>query len=114
MEAIPRVTSVAWAADSRTLFYATEDATTKRSDTVFRHQIGGTGPDPVVLEEKDERFNLRVERTRSGEFLLAGSWSHTTTEVRFLRARSPKSLTSSPPVQDQEYDVDHRGAFTSG
>ena len=58
VEAIPRVTSVAWAADGRTLFYATEDATTKRSDTIFRHQIGDGGPDTVVLEEKDERFNL--------------------------------------------------------
>ena len=36
-ESIARVTSVAWAADDRTLFYSTEDPTTKRADTVFRH-----------------------------------------------------------------------------
>ena len=111
VEAIPRVTSVAWAADGRTLFYATEDATTKRSDTIFRHQIGNGGPDTMVLEEKDERFNLNVERTRSGEYLLAESWSHTTTEIRFLAARSPRSAWTliAPRVPDQEYSVDHRG-----
>ncbi len=97
-EAIPRVTSVAWATDNRTLFYATEDATTKRPDTVFRHQVGGTGPDPVVLQEKDERFTLRISRTRSGEYLPASSSSHTSTEIRFLAARSPRGAwTVIPP-----------------
>ena len=111
-EAIPRVTSVAWATDNRTLFYATEDATTKRPDTVFRHQVGGAGPDPVVLQEKDERFTLRVSRTRSGEYLLARSSSHTSTEIRFLAARSPRGAWTviAPRMTDQEYDVDHRGS----
>jgi oligopeptidase B len=33
----PRVTSVEWAADNRTLFLTTEDKVTKRSDTLWRH-----------------------------------------------------------------------------
>lgn len=36
-----RVTSVVWAADNKTLFYGTEDATTKRSDRIFRMPLGG-------------------------------------------------------------------------
>ncbi len=32
-----RVGSLVWAADSRTLFYSTEDETTKRQDRIFRH-----------------------------------------------------------------------------
>ena len=35
-----RVGSLAWAADSRTLFYSTEDETTKRQDRIFRHILG--------------------------------------------------------------------------
>ena len=35
-----RVGSLAWAADSRTLFYSTEDETTKRQDHIFRHALG--------------------------------------------------------------------------
>jgi len=111
-ESIARVTSVAWAADDRTLFYSTEDPTTKRADTVFRHRRGGSGPDPVVLEEKDERFNLLVSRTRSGEHLLATAYSHTSTEVRFLRATTPTTAWEliAPRVADQQYAVDHRGS----
>ena len=35
-----RVTSMAWAADNKTLFLTTEDAVTKRSDKLFRHVLG--------------------------------------------------------------------------
>ncbi|MGB7846176.1 MAG: hypothetical protein WBL63_11210, partial [Candidatus Acidiferrum sp.] len=34
-----RVTSVAWAMDSRTLFYVTEDDVTKRSNQLWRHEF---------------------------------------------------------------------------
>ncbi len=32
--------SLAWAADSATLFYTTEDEQTKRHDRLFRHALG--------------------------------------------------------------------------
>ena len=35
-----RVTSLAWAADNKTLFLTTEDAVTKRSDKLWRHVLG--------------------------------------------------------------------------
>jgi len=41
-ERIERVTSVVWATDSKTLFYVTEDAVTKRSDKFFRHVLALT------------------------------------------------------------------------
>ncbi|MGB6899152.1 MAG: hypothetical protein WBE12_11205, partial [Candidatus Acidiferrum sp.] len=44
-EAIERVTSAVWAADSRTLFYTVEDATTKRSYRLYRHAAGSAEPD---------------------------------------------------------------------
>jgi oligopeptidase B len=50
-----RVGSIAWAADSTTLFYTTEDEVTKRHDHVFRHRLGDSAAQDVVVYE--ERMN---------------------------------------------------------
>jgi oligopeptidase B len=85
-----RVGSLAWAADSQTLFYTTEDEVTKRHDHLFRHRLGDVlAQDVVVYEELDERFNLGVGRTRDGKYLLMEAGSHTTNECRFLGAGEP-------------------------
>ncbi len=105
-----RVVSFAWAADSATLFYTTEDAVTKRHDKVFRHSVGSIEPDPLIFEETDERFNVGVGRTRDGKYILIESGSHTTSEYRFLTAESPRSELTliAPRINDQEYYPDHR------
>src|SRR5437899_1975466 len=79
---IERVTSAAWAADNRTLFYTVEDETTKRSYRLYRHVLGASEPDALLYEEADERFRTDVQRTRSGGFLLLTIASHTASEVR--------------------------------
>src|SRR5918912_779992 len=56
-EKIERVGSVMWATDNKTLFYSTEDATTKRSDKFFRHVIG-TDKSDLIYEDKDELFDV--------------------------------------------------------
>jgi oligopeptidase B len=87
-----RVDGLAWAADNKTLFYTTEDAQTKRSDLAHRHVLGtDTAADPIVFNEKDERYDVEVDRTRDGNFIMLGSESHVTSEVRFLPANSPDS-----------------------
>jgi oligopeptidase B len=104
-----RVTSLAWTADSRTLFYTQEDAVSKRSDRLLVREL--SQPNPVAQdEERDERFNVAVELSRSGEWLLYTISSHTTSEVRVLRADQPTGgwVTIAPRVQDREYYVDHR------
>jgi oligopeptidase B len=106
-----RVGSVAWAADSQTLFYTTEDEVTKRHDHLFRHHLGeSTANDVAVYEEKDERFNLGVGKTRDNEYLLMEAGSHTTSECRFLSAKTPEGEFQmiAPRVDEQEYSVDHR------
>jgi oligopeptidase B len=108
-ERFERVTSAAWAADNRTLFYTVEDEITKRSHRVYRHVLGTTGPDTLLYEESDERFRLQVERMRSGAFLLLTSSSHTASEVRFLGAdQTPSDFQLIAPREDNhEYYVDH-------
>ena len=106
-----RVGSLAWAADSRTLFYSTEDETTKRQDRIFRHALGApAAEDTLIFHEEDERFNVGVSRTRDGLYLLIESGSHTTNEFRFLPADDPTAELRliAPRLDDQEYYPDHR------
>jgi oligopeptidase B len=111
-ERMLRVTSVAWAADGKTLFYTVEDETTKRSHRVYRHAVGTpASADALLYEEKDERFGVHVGRTRSRAFIVMGIASHTTSEDRVLRADTPLGewTVIAPREQDHEYDTDHRG-----
>lgn len=104
-----KVGSVTWAAGNKTLFYTVEDAA-KRQYRLYRHTLGSKD-DALIYEEKDERFNIAVERTRSGAFLLLYIGSHTTSEARFLDANTPAGEWKivAPRRQDHEYDVDHHG-----
>ncbi|WP_158945598.1 S9 family peptidase [Granulicella sp. S190] len=106
-----RIGSVAWAADSRTLFYTTEDEVTKRHDHLFRHRLGDSPEsDVLVYEEKDERFNIGVGKTRDNRYLLLEAGSHTTSECRFLSSTTPEGEFKliAPRLEEQEYSVDHR------
>jgi oligopeptidase B len=108
-ERFERVTSVAWASDNRTLFFTEEDETTKRSYRLYRHALG-SGQTPVLLyEERDERFRIEVERTRSGSFILLTIASHTASEVRFLLAGDVESEFSLIDAREEnhEYYVEH-------
>jgi oligopeptidase B len=108
-ERIERVTSLAWAGDHRTIFYTVEDAVTKRSHRLYRHVTGSSEPDPLLYEESDERFRIEIERSRSGAFLILTAASHTTSEVRFLRADQPlgELVLVAPREDGHEYYLDH-------
>jgi oligopeptidase B len=104
------VTSVAWAADDKTLFYSVEEDKTKRSYRVYRHALG-VGSHDLVYEEKDEAFNVGVSRTRSLRYLVISLGSHTTSEARYLPADQPAGdwKLVAPRITEQEYDIDHHG-----
>jgi oligopeptidase B len=105
-----RVTSVAWAADNHTLFYTIEDKVTKRSNQLWKH-ILGQKRDTLVYEEKDERFSVDVDLTRSRAYLLLSSRSDTASEVRYLPADQPNGRWRLVRKRraNIEYDVDHHG-----
>ncbi len=106
---VERVTSVAWSSDRKTLFYVVEDEVTKRSHQLWRHVLGTEAADVLVYEEKDERFRIDIERTRSGAYLLLVSNSHTTSEIRCLRADQPfgEFRRIAEREDGHEYYVDH-------
>jgi oligopeptidase B len=66
-----RVTGVVWAADNRTLFFTTEDETTKRSNKLFRVRRNGKRPH-FLLEESDELYGLCCHKLRSDRISLPG------------------------------------------
>jgi len=102
-----RVDSLAWLADGRTLLYTTQDGA-KRPHRVWRHVVGGTS-DVLIFEEADQRFAVRLSRTRSKGFVLCASQSHTSSEVRFLPAGQPEAgwAVVLPRRAGVEYDVEH-------
>ncbi|MGA7925498.1 MAG: S9 family peptidase [Candidatus Sulfotelmatobacter sp.] len=108
-----RVGSVAWANDNKTFFYTVEDAITKRQYRLYRHAVGTTGPDELIYEEKDERFDVFVEKARSKAFIFLVAASLTTTEVRYIPANQPMAewKVMEPRKQDIEYYPDHNGNF---
>lgn len=103
-----RVTSFEWAADGKTIFYVTEDAVTKRSDTLWRLELG-KAPEQV-WQEKDEVFAIGVSRTRDRKWLLLSAGSTDTSDCRALAADAPRGAWQ-PVIARQKghrYSVDHR------
>lgn len=105
-----RVTSVAWAADNKTLFYTTEDETTKRSNQLYRHVVGQKGHH-LVFEEKDELFRVGVSDTRNGALIYLNIGSHQTEEWRYIDAKKPRSEFEVilPRKQGIRYSVEDDG-----
>ncbi|WKW11949.1 S9 family peptidase [Pseudogemmatithrix spongiicola] len=98
---------LAWANDNRTLFYVTFDAA-KRGDSVWRHVVGTPREQDVrVLHEPDVTFNASVARARSGEWIVLGSSSFTSSEWSVLSADDPSTPPRmvAPRQPDLEYDV---------
>ena len=106
-----RVGSVVWANDNKTIFYTQEDPVAKRQHVLYRHTAGSAGPDTLVYEEKDERFTVHAEKTRSEAYIFLVSGSHTTSEARYIPADQPTAewKVMEPRKHDVEYYPDHNG-----
>ncbi len=106
-----RVSSAAWAADDKTLFYVVDHPVSKNPYQLYRHVSGKAGADELIYEEKDEMFGIGVERSRSRGYLFLTSASHTTSEVRYLPADKPLDAwrVLLPREAGHEYYVDHHG-----
>ena len=103
-----RVTSVAWAADNKTIFFVQEDPTTKRSDRLFRMVLGSA---PVeIYREKDELYNMGVGTTRDRKFVQVSMGSTDTSEARLLPADQPNGQFKSVlgRTKGHRYGIEHR------
>lgn len=107
-DSVPRVTSVAWAADNKTVFYVQEDPVTKRSDRLFRLTLGSA---PVeIYYEPVEQFNLGVGNTRDKQFVELDIEATDTSETRLLPASDPMGTFRSVLGREKghRYGIEHR------
>src|SRR5258708_12648673 len=77
---------------------------------MFRHVLG-TDKYDLIYEEKDELFDIGVNRSRDKAVIGMGAFSKTSTEFRYIPANNPNAEWKIivPRQPDHEYDVEHRG-----
>lgn len=81
----------AFADDNKTLFYIKLQPGLARAYRLMRHTLG-TDPktDKLVFEEKDAQYEIALKRSKGGRVLLLTSEQTTTSDVRFLDAKTPE------------------------
>ena len=102
---------VIWAADGETVFYTVLDDN-HRPYQVRRHRIGSAPEaDPVVYEESDPGFFVRLGESENRRFVLIAPHDHTTSEVHLIEAAAPESALRIVAARERgiEYDVALRG-----
>jgi oligopeptidase B len=76
---------LAFAGDSRTLFYLRTEDGTVRSHELWRHRLGSDpAADRLIYRESDPTFELSLHTTKSGRYVLLDSREQWTSEVRRL------------------------------
>jgi oligopeptidase B len=103
-----RVTSMAWAADNKTMFYVQEDATTKRSDRLFRFTLGDKATE--IYHEKVEQFGIGVGTSRDRKFIQLQAFATDTSEAWLLPANQPQGNFKSVLGREKghRYNIEHR------
>ncbi len=84
------VSSFAWAADSRHLFFVGQNEAL-RSDKLWRHELGSSRDSVLVFEERDPLFNISVATSDDSRHLVLTSLAKDTTEQHLLGASTPKA-----------------------
>ena len=102
--------SSTWANDNKTLFYTSKDEKTLRSDKIYKHVLGATTEnDLLIFHEKDDTFNATVYKTKSREYIIIASYSTLSNEFQILNANKPndKFKVFQPRLRGLEYSISH-------
>jgi oligopeptidase B len=104
--------SLAWAADNRTVFYVENDPDTLLTTRVMRHRLGDdVAAARLVYEEQDDAYYMGVDRTGDDRYIVIHCGSTVSDEVRFLPSDRPDGdfQVLAPRERDFEYSADHIG-----
>jgi oligopeptidase B len=102
--------SSTWANDNSTLFYAKKDEQTLRSNEIFKHKIGDSeDQDVVVFTENDDTFGAAVYKTKSRKYIIIACYSTLTNEFYILNADTPDDNFKlfQARVRGLEYSISH-------
>ncbi|MCA9733083.1 MAG: S9 family peptidase [Deferribacteres bacterium] len=104
---IPNTTgSVAWANDNVTVFYTLKDTVTLRSYKIMKHKLGTSAEDDrMVFHEADDTFDAHVWKSKSGRYIMIGSFQTLSTEYRFVDADHPEN--DFKLIQPRERDLEY-------
>ncbi len=101
-----------WANDNKTVFYTTKDPVTLRSNKIYKHVLGTSqSEDVLVYEEKDETFSCGIYKSKSKKYLLIWNYQTLSSEFHYLDANNPNGSWKviQPREKNLEYDVSHYG-----
>jgi len=88
-DSLANVDDICWANDNETLFYCTADGS-GRTDKVWRHRLGTEfADDEIIYVEPDSAFYCYVYKSKSREYIIVGTSSKTSSEIRILKAENP-------------------------
>lgn len=102
--------SSTWANDNSTLFYAKKDEQTLRSNEIFKHKIGDSeDQDVVVFTEDDDTFGAAVYKTKSRKYIVIACYSTLTNEFHFINADRPDDSFKifQGRIRGLEYSISH-------
>ena len=102
---------VAWSLDSGQLFYTRYDEAW-RPYQVWRHEIGGSADDDVLVhEELDPIFRVGVGTSRDDRWVVVAVGSSTSTEYRLIDAARPagRPILVAARRPKVEYDIEPLG-----
>jgi oligopeptidase B len=107
---IGQVSSLEWGAGHDVLYYGTENDS-KRSDKVHRWTLS-TGQHELLYEDKDELYNVDVQKSRDDKFLFIHSESKLSSEVLALptagHASGAKFQSLLGRTENVKYYAEHR------
>jgi oligopeptidase B len=98
--------NITWSKDNRYFFYTKSDPETLRTYQVYRFDIQEK-KSTLVLEEKDDTFEVFIYQNLAKNFIFAISTSTLTTEIKYLDAGQPLSefKTFLKREKEHEYEV---------
>ncbi|MEJ0078108.1 MAG: S9 family peptidase [Alphaproteobacteria bacterium] len=101
---------LAFSTDSKQLFYLRTEAGTVRANQLWRHTVGtDASADKLLYEEADPTYELHLEKSKSGRFILLTSATQRSSEVRTLSADRPDDplTVMEPRRRGVFYVADH-------
>ncbi len=100
--------------DNTTLFYTTEEESTKRSDKLYRHILGeGQSADVLMYHEPDQLYNVYPYKTNDKRYLFVGSMGIETYEWHYLDTDVPLGDFKLFAAREKSlrYMVEHRASI---
>ncbi|MGB0524480.1 MAG: prolyl oligopeptidase family serine peptidase [Flammeovirgaceae bacterium] len=83
-DTLQRTSDLAWIKDGSGFYYSWQEPRTNRSAKIFKHLFGTPqSEDKLIYEEKDSLFYTWIEDTDDFKYILLGTGSFTTTELRY-------------------------------